>query len=665
MHIQVKRSCSERRHGPTFGLLLALAMTSVGCPSEKTVGIQNVDEQEENIKIKNKEGENKEIGNKEEENKEEENKEVEVASMVQGMVLDSSGKVLKDVRVTSGTVSVTTDDAGKFMIEEAAVVNGRSVIKFEKSGYFTLTRSGVKQEESYIRVMLHPKGAGNISLKRTFDARNPTNLSIRPSGATNAMQVNLRALALARADGSDYTGMVTADMVYLDPNNGNFAELMPGGDLAAIDSSGNEGMLISYGMIDVNFSDDEGNPLQLKNGSPAEMIFPLPADMENDPPTSIPLWHFDEEQGIWLEEGSAQRVAGANGTYVYQGEAKHFSWWNLDIYAGTATVTGKVVDCNGEPVISTKVSGHAIATEARTGKTQETMTAAQIIQSASVYTNKDGNYTLRIPIWHNYVGADLFYTAKISVMTLSGTVTLPEIGVKEAESFVNPDIQVPCSTETSGGDEGAFFDTDKGSVAYSIYTGYSYYRPTTIVTFDNNGDRIRLDFPWRYPDADGLTIIHNTIIKDGNRCFEFYYRSWGWEDRSLDIDCHNTALAYMEMAKASAYGVFETSCAVEPICSMTSHIQIAGKSCPFYTLEIGPTGISIGDIGTRRQNHAFWNGLRMLHAYDNDVLLRAESATLDVPPAAFNRSNPPLSPCNWLPSYIRCPLKWREQVPLN
>jgi hypothetical protein len=39
----------------------------------------------------------------------------------------------------------------------------------------------------------------------------------------------------------------------------------------------------------------------------------------------IPLWHFDEQIGRWLEEG----VAFLDGD-KYIGEVSHFSWWNCD-----------------------------------------------------------------------------------------------------------------------------------------------------------------------------------------------------------------------------------------------------------------------------------------------------------------------------------------------
>jgi len=56
-------------------------------------------------------------------------------------------------------------------------------------------------------------------------------------------------------------------------------------------------------MVNVNLTDNSGKPLQLKGDAPAEVTYPIPKGMESNPPASIPLWHFDEEKGIWMEDG--------------------------------------------------------------------------------------------------------------------------------------------------------------------------------------------------------------------------------------------------------------------------------------------------------------------------------------------------------------------------
>ena len=143
--------------------------------------------------------------------------------------------------------------------------------------------------------------------------------------------------------GVGYTGKVKSEMVYLDPNNERFSEMMPGGDLAAVRSDNSSVQLVSYGMTDLNMYAENGDKLQLKDGCKAKLTFPIPAGMDKNPPASIPLWSFNEKTGLWEEEGSAQLQGN-----VYVGEVTHFSWVNLDDPEKQGTVYGYVKDDTGK-----------------------------------------------------------------------------------------------------------------------------------------------------------------------------------------------------------------------------------------------------------------------------------------------------------------------------
>ena len=112
-----------------------------------------------------------------------------------------------------------------------------------------------------------------------------------------------------------------------------FEGMMPGGDLSAQRTDGSSTMLLSYGMTAVNLTDNNGNKLQLKEGSEATLTFPIPVSMKDNLPASIPLWSFNEKTGLWEEEGLAELKGD-----VYVGKVKHFSWVNLDEPSDTAWV---------------------------------------------------------------------------------------------------------------------------------------------------------------------------------------------------------------------------------------------------------------------------------------------------------------------------------------
>ena len=240
-----------------------------------------------------------------------------------GTVRDAAGNPLGGVLVSTGSLSATTGANGTFAFEQAATLNNRALVRFEKSGYFALTRSGVKADEITLDVVMRRKGNSGASSQTSFNANEDRTLM------AGEMKVAVPASALVRADGSAYTGTVNADMLYLDPNADDFAATMPGGDLVAIRSDNREVQLVSYGMTEISLTDNAGKPLQLKSGAQSELTFPIPAGMENNPPATIPLWYFDEERGVWVEEGTATLQGN-----VYVGSVEHFSWYkNIAISA--------------------------------------------------------------------------------------------------------------------------------------------------------------------------------------------------------------------------------------------------------------------------------------------------------------------------------------------
>ena len=234
---------------------------------------------------------------------------------LQGTVKDATGSPLGGVKVTTGTLSATTGSDGKFTFDKAGTLNDRAVIKFEKSGYFTQTRSGDKANEMYIEAMLYRKGNDSISLQTDFDAAKEKTLQLR------GITVNLPAGCMAKADGSAYSGTVRADVLYLTPVNETASRLMPGGDLMCITADKSEKMLMPFGMVDVTFTDNSGNPLEIKKNSEVKISFPVPAGATAaNLPATLPLWTFDEAKGVWIEEGVLTHQSN-----VYTGTVSHFT----------------------------------------------------------------------------------------------------------------------------------------------------------------------------------------------------------------------------------------------------------------------------------------------------------------------------------------------------
>lgn len=262
-----------------------------------------------------------------------------------GIVRDASGTPIEGVSIVSGSSVATTNTDGFFEFDQIQVVsvqNDRSVVRFSKAGYFDVVRSMDADDDA-------ADGASWEVVMCRKENNDFTSIKTYSSSSDQTLQAGEMKIDMPQdgykvdGTGASYTGKVKSEMVYLDPNNERFSEMMPGGDLAAVRSDNSSAKLVSYGMTDLNMYAENGNKLQLKEGSKAKLTFPIPAGMGENPPASIPLWSFNEKTGLWEEEGSAALQGN-----VYVGEVTHFSWVNLDYPEEQGTVYGYVKDDTGK-----------------------------------------------------------------------------------------------------------------------------------------------------------------------------------------------------------------------------------------------------------------------------------------------------------------------------
>lgn len=291
-----------------------------------------------------------------------------------GIVRDASGTPIEGVSIVSGSSAATTNTDGFFEFDQIQVVsvqNDRSVVRFSKAGYFDVVRSMDADDDA-------ADGASWEVVMCRKENNDFTSIKTYSSSSDQTLQAGEMKIDMPQdgykvdGTGAGYTGKVKSEMVYLDPNNERFSEMMPGGDLAAVRSDNSSAQLVSYGMTDLNMYAENGDKLQLKEGSKAKLTFPIPAGMGENPPASIPLWSFNEKTGLWEEEGSAALQGN-----VYVGEVAHFSWVNLDYPEKQGTVYGYVKDDTGKVLPGVRLS------------------IGQLL--APTVTNSDGYYSHEVP----------------------------------------------------------------------------------------------------------------------------------------------------------------------------------------------------------------------------------------------------------------------------
>jgi hypothetical protein len=260
---------------------------------------------------------------------------------ISGRVLDNTNIPVSGAQVKAGSVITTTDVNGNFSLDNVSAKKDAAFVKVEKNGYFTGSRTFVAhaQTVNYVDIKLI-----NKEVTGNFSATGGGAVTL-PAGGSITFQPN----GMVDANGAAYSGSVTVSAFFIDPTVEGFTSIMPG-DLRGITTANEERGLESFGMMAVELNAAGGQKLQLASGKKATIKFPIPAALLSQAPATIPLWHFDETDGMWKEEGSATKQGNE-----YVGEVSHFSFWNCDAPFQLVNFEATVKDQNGNAVVNAEV----------------------------------------------------------------------------------------------------------------------------------------------------------------------------------------------------------------------------------------------------------------------------------------------------------------------
>ncbi len=251
-------------------------------------------------------------------------------------VVDENGHALNGVNISAHGESGTTSQAGTYEFINISVPGNRCVVLAEKDGYFEATRAET------------PAVKGNTQMRLVMMSKTTTHIISAAAGGkaalANGSEVQLPANALVDASGDPYAGAVNMCVRYLDPSKPDFGMLVPGGDMLAQRTDESTSILYSYGILRVKLTGNSGEDLQVAPGKSATIVMDIPDKQLATAPSTIPLWYFNEEKGIWIEEGTAAKQGDK-----YIGTVRHFTDWNCDAPQDAATIIGTLVDCNGDP----------------------------------------------------------------------------------------------------------------------------------------------------------------------------------------------------------------------------------------------------------------------------------------------------------------------------
>ena len=227
-----------------------------------------------------------------------------------GQVVNPYNNPLQNVTVKIGTSTVQTDVNGVFIINNATVYERFAYITAKKSGYVDGSRS-----------MVPTTGKNNIKIMMFENVPQGT----VQSGAVSEVSIYSGTKVkfdgfFQEENGTAYSGDVQVAMFHLTPSEENISMLMPG-MLYAERENGSQAVLETFGMLNVELRGSGGQKLNIANGHTAEITIRIDDSQLATAPSTIPLWHFDENVGYWKEDGIATKVGNK-----YVGTVSHFSW---------------------------------------------------------------------------------------------------------------------------------------------------------------------------------------------------------------------------------------------------------------------------------------------------------------------------------------------------
>lgn len=365
-----------------------------------------------------------------------------------GIILDTSGNPVSGATVTIGASNAQTSTNGTFIIKGASVKEKFAYIKVTKSGFIDGMRTLIPTTgENRVNIMMIPIIPTQIIVAGTSSVVSLSNgTSVKFDGA------------FKDENGSAYSGNVTVSLYHLETSKTYLNELMPG-NLLASNAQNDAKVLETFGMLHVDLRGSSGQKLNIANGHTAEISLEIDPSQASVAPTTIPLWSFDETEGIWIEDGSATKVGNK-----YVGNVSHFSWWNCDTPLDFCTLNAHVQNNAGNPIANIRIElvRQTLTNNYRSAITDGNGNATGLIPA---------NETLTMNIRDNC--GTLIYTSTIGPFASGSNNTLPVIIVNPVTITINGTLQACSGSNVTDG-----LVTLKRDYGTGYFYNYSVYNVT-------------------------------------------------------------------------------------------------------------------------------------------------------------------------------------------
>jgi hypothetical protein len=351
------------------------------------------------------------------------------------------------VKVGLNSVEVNTDLSGEF----TANVGGDVLASDGIDSFFPVKVKAKGFASGNAKVVWQ---AGKTEYQISIDLQQVSQVITEDDDVTQGVEINKDGApvgSLTIPTNSLPTGVsaITGSITYLDPETDDILST-PGGDLLALpegaDPNDGQVTLETFGMMEFDLVDQDGNAItELATGETAEVCMKATSGLSLG--DTVPLWYYDEDAGLWKEEGQGM-VEDRDGELQICGAVGHFSWWNYDQPISTHSCMKYSIESEFGDVninaLSWFVEGGSYNGTSPSRSCSNDNGSTQF-DSFTVKITTDTDNPEQIKVYTN-IGGSKFYLLADGDNTFSLTQSSVDAAI-----FNTPDVQGSCLSNTQSG----------------------------------------------------------------------------------------------------------------------------------------------------------------------------------------------------------------------
>lgn len=290
---------------------------------------------------------------------------IDGAGSISGVIVNESGSPRSGATIGVAAQTTTSNEQGYFVL--SAVPEGTQIVTFGMDGYMSTFRVAEVREGQTVHY-------DDVVLLTVEEGTIQADAGGQVTTGDGDGSVRFEADSFVDDQGNGYDGEVTVQLNAMLPEDDEFYGTFPG-EFEGVREDGTEVPFVSFGFMTVELTGADKEPLQMADGTTASLQLTISEDKARTAPATIPMWYFDEETGLWMEEGEAT-LAGN----VYTADVEHFTTWNWDLpLDDVCSITGTVVNNDGAPVGGARVVSSGV----------------DVAIMDEVYSDASGQFTVR------------------------------------------------------------------------------------------------------------------------------------------------------------------------------------------------------------------------------------------------------------------------------